>query len=72
MRRDQLRSDAQAVAASAYAAFEHVAHTEFAPDLFHVDPIGKARTNATSRWTRWSRLSLQLPNIREIKRTEAS
>src|SRR3954454_1527933 len=34
---DQLRGDADAVAGFAQAAFEHVAHTQFAPDLLHID-----------------------------------
>jgi hypothetical protein len=34
---DQLRSDADAIAGLAYAAFEHIAHTELAPNLLHID-----------------------------------
>ena len=34
---DHLCADANPVAGFAQAAFEHIAHTEFAPDLFHVD-----------------------------------
>jgi len=34
---DQLRGDADAIAGFAQAAFEHIAHTELASDLLHID-----------------------------------
>jgi len=34
---DQLRGDADPITALAHRAFQHVAHTEFAADLLHVD-----------------------------------
>jgi hypothetical protein len=37
LRLDQLCSDAESVAGLAQAAFEHVTHAQFAPDLFHID-----------------------------------
>ena len=37
LRFDQLRGDAQAIARLAHAAFQHIAHAEFAPDLPDVD-----------------------------------
>src|SRR5438552_7186611 len=43
---DQLRGDAHPVAALAHAAFEHIAHAEFAADLLHIDRlalVGEAR-----------------------------
>src|ERR1700720_3831458 len=36
---DQLRADADAVAASPHRALEDIAHAEFAPDLLHVDRL---------------------------------
>src|ERR1700730_10294683 len=39
---DQLRGDADAVGGLTEAAFEHVAYTQFAPDLLHVDGAGLA------------------------------
>ena len=42
----QLRSDADPIASLAHAAFEHITHAEFAPDLFHIDrtaPVGEGR-----------------------------
>ena len=36
---DELRGHANPLAAPAHAAFQHVAHAEFAPDLLHVDRI---------------------------------
>ncbi|MDE5444447.1 hypothetical protein GWG65_23965 [Bradyrhizobium sp. CSA207] len=33
----QLRSDADPIAGLAHAAFEHIAHAEFASDLLHID-----------------------------------
>jgi hypothetical protein len=43
---DQLRGDAHATACLAHAAFEHIAHAEFAPNLLHIDGaafVGEAR-----------------------------
>ena len=43
---DQLRGDPDAVAGFAHAAFEHIAHAQFAPDLLHIDRaalVGEAR-----------------------------
>ena len=43
---DQLAGDAHAVAGLAHAAFEHIAHAEFAADLLHIDRlalVGEAR-----------------------------
>ncbi len=43
---DQLARDANPVAGLAHAAFEHVAHTQLAADLLHVDRfslVGEAR-----------------------------
>ena len=34
---DQLRGDADSVPGFAQAAFEHIAHAELMPDLFHID-----------------------------------
>ena len=36
---DQLRRDADAVAASAHAAFQHIAYAQLAPDLAHVNRL---------------------------------
>ena len=43
---DQLRADADAVAASPHRAFKDIAHAKLAPDLLHVDRlafVGEAR-----------------------------
>ena len=40
---DQLAGDAHPAAGLAHAAFEHVAHAQFAADLLHVDGAGPCR-----------------------------
>ena len=46
---DQLSGDADAVAGFPQAAFEHITHTELAPDLLHIDRptfVGETRSCA--------------------------
>ena len=44
-----MRGDADAVAGFAHAAFKHVAHAEFAPDLLHIDRVPLVGKGAVAR-----------------------
>jgi hypothetical protein len=55
---DQLRSDTDAVAGFAQAAFEHIAHTQLTADLLHIDRlafVGEARITGDDEQRRIAR-----------------
>jgi len=58
---DQMGSDAHPVAGFAHAAFEHIAHPEFPPDLLYVDrlalvprDVDAGPLRAAWSWLKWT------------------